>query len=110
MRSVPLWKVLFFIFIVLPVFLFLFIVFFIPLILILLLVMPLMAKRFAFRAKHFGKGVFHREDVDETAARYDSGNGSGDIVDVEGVVVSSSPEDENGEKEAASGSRLLPPH
>lgn len=90
MKRFPLIKLLIFIFIVLPVVAVLFVFFFVPLIIILLLCMPLLAKRFVFRTENFRKAPGREEEN-----RYDASNEEGEIVDVEGVVVDSSIEEES---------------
>ena len=80
-----------------------------PIFLLLLIFMPLLARRFIARARNYkgswncsfsgGKGTpgnsFHNENYEE-----------GEIVDVEGVVIDSSNENE---EEEASERKLLPP-
>lgn len=90
MKRFPLLKLLLFIFIVLPVVVLLFVFFFVPLIIILLLCMPLLAKRFVFRTGNFRKAPGREEEN-----HYDASSEEGEIVDVEGVVVDSSIEEES---------------
>ena len=108
MKTFPIWKLLFFILIVLPVFLCLLLIL-IPVILLLLIFMPLLARRFVFRAKNF-RGNW---SASFPGGKGESGNSfrngdyeAGEIVDVEGVVINSSNEDE---EEEASQRKLLPP-